>query len=95
MVERHPDIPSPARVGEPIELTIVKGGRTLTYRCDAGREAELIQRLADDAADPEMPLTWFDAAVLSHRVGRSMRDVLNDRSQSPPVSASRRAAGPM
>ncbi|MEM0915708.1 MAG: hypothetical protein AAGK09_14025 [Planctomycetota bacterium] len=80
--------------GRPIELSIDKAGRTLAYRCDPGHEAELIQRLAHDAADPDTPLTWFDAAVLCHRVGLSMRDVLNQhRPENPPSSVRDRAAG--
>lgn len=93
MVETNLKITQPTRAGEPIELTLDKAGQRLVYRCERGHEAELIKRLADDAADPQTPLTWFDAAVLSHRVGLSMRDVLSDRSQSP-SAVSRSAAEP-
>ncbi|MEO0963912.1 MAG: hypothetical protein AAFY08_02230 [Planctomycetota bacterium] len=79
---------------QPIELSLDKAGRRLVYRCDAGHEADLIRRLAEDAADPDTPLTWFDAAVLCHRVGLSMRDVIQQQTPSNPSSAHRRAGGP-
>lgn len=87
---KHANPPMP---GEPIELSIDKAGQTLVYRCAHGDEADLIHRLATDAADPSTPLTWFDAAVLTHRVGLSMREVLRDRPPTPPAAPDR-ATGP-
>ncbi|MEO0587359.1 MAG: hypothetical protein AAF078_06950 [Planctomycetota bacterium] len=80
------------KTAAPVELSLDKGGRTLVYRCDAGHEPDLIRQLADEAADPNCPLTWFDAAVLCHRVGLSLRRVLQDRSLPPRSSAPSRAA---
>lgn len=64
---------SPAEVDQPQrELVLVKNGQRFVFRCAAGGEAALLQQLGDLVRDPNVDLTWFDAAVLSHQVGQEL-----------------------
>jgi len=54
------------------QLALVKKGQHYIFRYQPGEEASLIQALMDKAEDPNCPLDWFDAAILSHRLGNSM-----------------------
>lgn len=54
------------------ELVLVKHGHRYVFRCEAGRESELLDRLVEMVQDPNCGLDWFDAAVLSHQLGQRM-----------------------
>lgn len=54
------------------QLTLVKKGHYYLFRYAPGTEAELIRTLIEKAEDPQSPLDWFDAAVLSHQMGHRM-----------------------
>jgi len=54
------------------ELVLVKGGQRYVFKCAPGGEKAMLDRLADMAQDPNHELTWFDAAVLCHQLGRTM-----------------------
>ena len=54
------------------QLTLVKKGQYYLFRYQPGEEATLIQTLMEKADDPQCPLDWFDAAVLSHQMGHRM-----------------------
>lgn len=75
----HPDNAPRARAsveqrgsGDHRELVLVKNGQRYVFRCAPGEEPQLLSRLMDLVADPDVDLDWFDAAVLSHQVGASL-----------------------
>jgi len=45
----------------------VKGEDRFVYVYDDSSRAEVIDAMRDHAADPEVKLNWFDAAVLTER----------------------------
>jgi hypothetical protein len=45
-------------------------GHRFTYRCDAGKELELLMTVMRHAADVLHPLDWFEAATIAHELGR-------------------------
>jgi hypothetical protein len=45
-------------------LALIKGGERYVYVYDDDSRPTLIGSLRDQAADPNLSLTWFDAAVL-------------------------------
>ncbi len=49
-------------------LALVKGKERYIFLFDDDHRAELLRTLGRFASDPELSFTWFDAAVLSHRV---------------------------
>ena len=53
-------------------LVLVKGAQRYIFRCEPGREHELLMQLPRQVADPESQLDWFDAAVLSHALGQRL-----------------------
>ncbi|MCX5659149.1 MAG: hypothetical protein NTW19_05430 [Planctomycetota bacterium] len=61
------------------EVTLVKNGKQFTFRYTAGDELRLMKSLADMARDPASGIGWFDAALLSHQMGRGMEQELLDR----------------
>ena len=48
-------------------LALVKGEERFVYVYDDSSRAEVIDAMRDHAADPEVKLNWFDAAVLTER----------------------------
>ena len=73
----HPEWSRQATEGSH-ELVLTKGGHRYVFRCPPGEESGLFDQLAQLVRDPETDLNWFDAAVLSHQMGRRMSDRLND-----------------
>jgi hypothetical protein len=66
-------------------LVLTKGVQRYIFECEAGREAELLDRLRQQVADPSNDLTWFDAAVVSHEMGRRLSDRLTNKSSIEPL----------
>jgi len=54
------------------QLSLVKGEERFVFRYLGGQEAEVIDAIAELAADPGSPFDWFDAAVLSYQMGRRL-----------------------
>jgi hypothetical protein len=48
-------------------LALIKGEERYVFIYDDNSRAELIDALRDQAADPGLTLTWFDAAVLTEK----------------------------
>ena len=48
-------------------LALIKGGERFVYVYDDVSREAVIAALRDQAADPEVTLNWFDAAVLTER----------------------------
>jgi hypothetical protein len=64
-------------------LALIKGEERYIYVYDDGSRQFLIDSLRDQAADPHLSFTWFDAAVLSD----------NAREQGRQPSSETRAPG--
>lgn len=75
--QAHP--PAPARGDAVREVTLVKNGKQYVFRYTAGDELRLMKSLADMARDPASGIGWFDAALLSHQMGRGMEQELLER----------------
>ena len=58
------------------ELVLVKDGQRYVFKCAPGGEKALLGQLAAMAQDPTHELTWFDAAVLSHQLGRNLQTTI-------------------
>jgi hypothetical protein len=48
-------------------LALIKGEERYIYIYDDESRSELINALRDQAADPGLTLSWFDAAVLTEK----------------------------
>lgn len=60
------------------DLVLHKDGQRFVFRCDAGDEGRLIEQFRVMAADPDHDLSWFDAAVLCHQIGRHLQRTSGD-----------------
>ncbi len=56
----------------PGQVALQKGAQRYVFHCAPGEESKLLASLARLADDPATDLDWFDAAVLSHQLGRQM-----------------------
>lgn len=56
----------------PGQVALQKGSQRYVFHCAPGEEGKLLASLARLADDPATDLDWFDAAVLSHQLGRQM-----------------------
>jgi hypothetical protein len=54
------------------QLTLVKGSERFIFRYAQGAEAAVLDCLIDMASDAQCVLDWFDAAVLSYQIGRTL-----------------------
>lgn len=54
--------------GERNVLALIKGSRRFIFVYDDESRDTLINDLRNKAADPTIPINWFDAAVLTERV---------------------------
>ena len=54
--------------GERNVLALIKGRRRFIFVYDDDSRDTLIDDIRDKAADPAIPINWFDAAVLTERV---------------------------
>lgn len=64
--------------GDETRLELVKNGHRYVFSYAQGEESKLLASVLDMARDPEYPLDMFDAALLSHQIGRSMAQQLRD-----------------
>jgi hypothetical protein len=48
-------------------LALVKGAERYVFVYDDGSQAELLDAFHDQAADPNLSLSWFDATVLTRK----------------------------
>lgn len=62
-------------------LALIKGQERYIYVYDDASRRELIDSFRDQAADPQLSFSWFDAAVLS--------DKAREQAQSPAAEAPR------
>jgi hypothetical protein len=59
-------------VNEIRQLSLVKDDHQFVFRYAAGSEPMVIDTLAELADDPDTAFDWFDAAMLSVQLGRSL-----------------------
>lgn len=52
-------------------LALVKGGERYIFLFDDDHRAECLRTLGRFASNEELSFTWYDAAVLSHKVRQS------------------------
>jgi hypothetical protein len=72
-------------------LTLIKGPHRWTFRCAAGEESALLERLAELARSKDAPFDWFDAALVSHQLrSRLNPGISRPESDTPPVVVARR-----
>ncbi len=62
-------------------LALIKGAEQYIYVYDDDSRDRLIDALRDQAADPRLHFSWFDAAVLTGKV--------RDQAQARPPAAAR------
>lgn len=55
-------------------LALIRGRERFVYVYDDESREELIAAIRDQAADPAVSLSWYDAAVLAERARRSGQD---------------------
>ena len=58
-------------------LALIKGEERYVYVYDDASRSLLIDNFRDQAADPELTFTWFDAAILTEKAREQARQVPN------------------
>jgi hypothetical protein len=53
-------------------LSLVKGRQHYCFRYQVGQESKVLDAMAQMARNRENCFDWFDAAVLSHQLGRHL-----------------------
>ena len=53
-------------------LNLVKGKQQYCFRYEVGQESRVLESLIDMVNRRELAFDWFDAAVLSHQLGRHL-----------------------
>ncbi len=53
-------------------LSLVKGSEQFCFRYETGQEAKVLDALVDMVHRRDVAFDWFDAAVLSHQLGRHL-----------------------
>lgn len=65
-------------------LALVKGNEKYVYVYDDDSRASLIDAFRDQAADPRLSFTWFDAAVLTEKAREQARETAQVAHSSRP-----------
>jgi hypothetical protein len=71
-----PPSPAPTENGTR-QITFTKHGQCYVFRYTPGEEAGILESLAAMARDKDSGVDWFDAAVLSHQLGRHISQDLD------------------
>jgi len=53
-------------------LSLVKGRQHFCFRYQVGQEGKVLDALVEMVNRRDLPFDWFDAAVLSHQLGRHL-----------------------
>ncbi|MBX4196723.1 hypothetical protein KW805_03990 [Candidatus Pacearchaeota archaeon] len=53
-------------------LSLIKGDQYYCFRYEAGRESRVLDALVDMVQNKQCNFDWFDAAILSHQLGRHL-----------------------
>lgn len=60
-------------------LSLVKGQHTYCFRYELGQEVKVLDALVEMVRKTRQQFDWFDAAVLSHQLGRHLAKELKAR----------------
>jgi len=60
-------------------LALIKGDERYVYVYDDASRPGLVDSFRDQAADPELSFTWFDATVLTEKAREQAAAASNDR----------------
>ncbi len=60
------------------QFVLHKGGEVYIFRYEQGREDELLDALIDCVKDKRTGFDWFDAAVISFELARSLIGTANE-----------------
>ena len=66
-------------------LALIKGGKRYVFIYDDTSRQALIDSFRDQAADPRLSLSWFDAAILTEKA----REQARGQRESPLIPRSR------
>lgn len=76
-------------------VVLERDGESYWFRFETSRREEAIQRIGRMASDPELSLTWFEAAVLAQKI-RSVAAMADAMSEPPrPAPITPRPAPPL
>jgi hypothetical protein len=80
----------PEQGGSPVRqefnvLALIKGNERYVFVYDDSSRQPLIDAFRDQAADPRLSFSWFDAAVLTEKA----REQARENAQTSPASRSR------
>ena len=64
------------------QIALVNKVELYVFRYHLGEESTMIDCLMKKAADPHCPLDWFDAAVISHKMGAERVKEMQDKLKS-------------
>ena len=53
-------------------LSLVKGDQTYCFRYEVGQEVKVLDALIETVRTSHNRFDWFDAAILSHQLGRHL-----------------------
>lgn len=53
-------------------ITLVKGDQRWRFQLEPGHERSMIDTVSGMASDPNHPLDWFDAAIVSHQIAKHL-----------------------
>lgn len=62
-------------------VALIKGKERYIFLFDDAHKAEALHTLSRFACNPELSFTWFDAAVLSHKIRHAFPDDANTASR--------------
>ena len=64
-------------------LALVKGEERYIFLYDDKNRAETLRMLGRYASNPELSFTWYDAAVLSQKIRKSMQTEVETSTPTP------------
>ena len=53
-------------------LSLLKDGRYYCFRYEVGQEVKVLDALVETVQKSQRQFDWFDAAILSHQLGRHL-----------------------
>ena len=65
-------------------LALLKGHERYVFVYDDASHPDLLQAIRDQAADPELSLTWFDVTVLTKKAHDQIKASLVGTAAGPP-----------
>jgi hypothetical protein len=68
------------------ELTIHKGEHVHRITYESGQEAAVLDALIEMVNNPELNFDWFDAATLSHQIGKDLAEEIKNRNNQQPTT---------